>query len=39
MGLRRSTLVAEELEEAKEGNVLTHTTLSLFYANRFFRAS
>jgi dTMP kinase len=36
MGLRRSTLVAEELEEAKEGNVLTHTTLSLFYATDFF---
>jgi dTMP kinase len=36
MGLRRSTLVAEELEEAKEGNVLTHTTMSLFYATDFF---
>jgi dTMP kinase len=36
MGLRRSTLVAEELEDAKEGNVLTHTTLSLFYATDFF---
>lgn len=36
MGLRRSTLVAEELEDAKEGNILTHTTLSLFYATDFF---
>lgn len=36
MGLRRSNLVAEELESAKQGNVLTHTTLSLFYATDFF---
>lgn len=36
MGLRRSNLVAEELEQAKEGNVLTHTTMSLFYATDFF---
>lgn len=36
MGLRRSALVAEELEDAKEGNVLTHTTMSLFYATDFF---
>jgi len=36
MGLRRSNLVAEELETAKQGNVLTHTTLSLFYATDFF---
>ena len=36
MGLRRSHLVAEELEDAKQGNVLTHTTLSLFYATDFF---
>lgn len=36
MGLRRSNLVSEELEEAKQGNVLTHTTLSLFYATDFF---
>ena len=36
MGLRRSNLVAEELEDAKQGNVLTHTTLSLFYATDFF---
>jgi dTMP kinase len=36
MGLRRSTLVADELEDAKQGNVLTHTTMSLFYATDFF---
>ena len=36
MGLRRSNLVAEELEDAKEGNTLTHTTMSLFYATDFF---
>jgi len=36
MGLRRSHLVSEELEDAKQGNVLTHTTLSLFYATDFF---
>ena len=36
MGLRRSTLVAEDLEIAKQGNVLTRTTLSLFYATDFF---
>jgi dTMP kinase len=36
MGLRRSNLVAEELEDAKQGNILTHTTLSLFYATDFF---
>ena len=36
LGLLRSNLVAEELEQAKEGNVLTHTTMSLFYATDFF---
>lgn len=36
MGLSRSNLVAEELESAKQGNVLTHTTMSLFYATDFF---
>jgi dTMP kinase len=36
MGLRRSNLVAEELESAKQGNILTHTTMSLFYATDFF---
>jgi dTMP kinase len=35
-GLRGSNLVSEELEDAKRGNVLTHTTLSLFYATDFF---
>jgi dTMP kinase len=36
MGLRRSLLVGEELEKAKEGNILTATTMSLFYATDFF---
>jgi len=36
MGLRESNLVGEELEQAKQGNILTHTTLSLFYATDFF---
>jgi dTMP kinase len=36
VGLRRSNLASEELEEAKQGNVLTRTTLSLFYATDFF---
>ncbi|MEQ1858389.1 MAG: thymidylate kinase [Chthoniobacteraceae bacterium] len=36
LGLLRSNLVAEELEEAKGGNVLTQTTLTLFYATDFF---
>ena len=36
MGLRRSPLVSEELEEAKQGNVLTHTTMTLFYATDFY---
>ena len=35
IGLSRSTLVSEELEKAKEGNILSHTTLSLFYATDF----
>src|ERR1051325_1163147 len=35
VGLKRSTLVSEELEEAQEGNILSHTTLSLFYATDF----
>ena len=34
-GLKRSTLVSEDLASAKEGNVLTHTTMSLFYATDF----
>jgi dTMP kinase len=35
VGLRRSTLVSEELDRAKSGNILSHTTLSLFYATDF----
>ncbi len=35
VGLKRSTLVGPELEEAKQGNVLSPTTLSLFYATDF----
>src|ERR1041385_2570269 len=34
-GLKRSTLVSEELERAQEGNILSRTTLSLFYATDF----
>jgi dTMP kinase len=33
--LKRSTLVSEELERAQEGNILSRTTLSLFYATDF----
>jgi dTMP kinase len=35
VGLRRSTLVAKELSEAKEGHILGRTTMSLFYATDF----
>lgn len=35
VGLKRSTLVSEELEQAQNGNILSHTTLSLFYATDF----
>jgi dTMP kinase len=35
VGLKRSTLVSEELEQAKQGNILSHMTLSLFYATDF----
>lgn len=35
VGLSRSTLVSEELEKAKQGNILSNTTLSLFYATDF----
>lgn len=35
VGLRRSTLVSEELQEAKQGNILGETTRSLFYATDF----
>ena len=33
--MKRSTLVSEELEEAKNGNILNRKTLSLFYATDF----
>ncbi len=35
VGLKRSTLVSEELNKAQNGNVLSRTTLSLFYATDF----
>jgi len=35
MGLKRSSLVSEELDKAQQGNILSHTTLSLFYATDF----
>jgi dTMP kinase len=35
VGLKRSYLVSEELEEAKQGNSLARTTMSLFYATDF----
>lgn len=35
VGLKRSTLVSEELENAQKGNILSRTTLSLFYATDF----
>ncbi|NTU61192.1 MAG: thymidylate kinase [Caldiserica bacterium] len=35
-GLKRSELVAEDLEMAKQGNVLSPRTLSLFYATDFY---
>ena len=35
VGLRRSTLVSDELKAAKEGNVLGEITRSLFYATDF----
>src|SRR6266404_8498402 len=35
VGLKRSTLVSEELEKAKQGNILSRTTFSLFYATDF----
>src|SRR5216117_1837710 len=35
VGLKRSTLVGEELEQAQQGNILSRTTLSLFYATDF----
>mgnify|MGYP002629536311 CR=1 FL=1 len=35
VGLKRSTLVSEELDRAKQGNILSRITLSLFYATDF----
>ena len=35
VGLKRSTLVSEELERAQQGNILSRTTFSLFYATDF----
>lgn len=35
VGLKRSTLVKEELSRAQEGNILSRHTLSLFYATDF----
>jgi len=35
VGLKRSNLASEELESAKNGNILNRTTMSLFYATDF----
>ncbi|HEY6170004.1 MAG TPA: thymidylate kinase [Verrucomicrobiae bacterium] len=35
VGLKRSTLVSEELDQAKRGNILSRSTMSLFYATDF----
>jgi len=35
VGLKRSTLVSEELQMAQQGNILSRTTLALFYATDF----
>jgi len=35
VGLKRSTLVSEELDRAQQGNILSRATLSLFYATDF----
>jgi len=35
VGLKHSTLVSEELDRAQQGNILSRTTLSLFYATDF----
>src|SRR5450432_1333215 len=35
VGLKRSTLVSSELEKAQNGNILSRSTLSLFYATDF----
>ncbi|HUF89281.1 MAG TPA: thymidylate kinase [Gemmatimonadota bacterium] len=36
MGLKRSKLVANELEKAKQGNVMSPRTMALFYATDFY---
>jgi dTMP kinase len=36
VGLKRSQLVADELEIAKQGNILSPRTMSLFYATDFY---
>lgn len=36
MGLKRSKLVANELDQAKQGNVLSPRTMALFYATDFY---
>jgi dTMP kinase len=36
VGLKRSELVAEELEQASRGNVLSPRTMALFYATDFY---
>ncbi len=36
IGLKRSELVGDQLELAKQGNTLTRLTMSLFYATDFF---
>jgi len=36
MGLKRSKLVANELQQAKQGNVLSPRTMALFYATDFY---
>src|SRR5271154_7282083 len=35
VGLKRSSLVSEELDKAQQGNILSRSTLSLFYATDF----
>ena len=36
MGIKRSSLAAAQLTEAQKSNVLTHTTMTLFYATDFY---
>lgn len=36
MGIKRSNLVSQELNRAKQGNILTASTMSLFYATDFY---